>query len=64
MNNYPYIEILRTLGPNLDQNTSIFFSIWGVHKLMILLRDLVKEKLQKIICEEMGVGQGDPDPLM
>ena len=33
----------------------------GVHKLMILLRDLVKEQVQKIIGEEMGGGQGDPD---
>ena len=39
-------------------------SIGGVHKLMILLRDLVKENLQNIFGEEMGGGQADPDPLM
>ena len=33
-------EISRTIG--------------GVHKLMISLRDLVKEKIRKIIGEEMG----------
>ena len=36
----------------------------GVHKLMILLRDLVKENLQNIFGEEMGGGQEDPDPLI
>ena len=39
-------------------------TIGGVHKLMILLRDLVKDNLQRIFGEEMGRGQGDPDPLM
>ena len=34
-----------------------------VHRLMILRRDLVKEKIRKHFGEEMG-GQGDPDPLM
>ena len=36
----------------------------GVHKLMILLRDLPKEFLKKFFGEEMGGGQGDPDPLV
>ena len=36
----------------------------GVHKLMILLRDLPKEFLRKFFGEEMGGGQGDPDPLV
>ena len=36
----------------------------GVHKIQILIRDLLKEFLQKIFGEEMGGGQGDPDPLM
>ena len=36
----------------------------GVHKLMILLRDLRKEFLRKFFGEEMGGGQGDPDPLV
>ena len=35
----------------------------GVHKLMILLRDLPKELLRKFFGEEMGGGQGDPDPI-
>ena len=35
----------------------------GVHKLMILQRDLPKEFLRKFFGEEMGGGQGDPDPL-
>ena len=35
---------------------------WGVHKLMILLRDLVKDILLNIFGEENGGGQGDPDP--
>ena len=35
----------------------------GVHKLIILLRDLVKETIHKLFGEEMG-GQGDPDPLI
>ena len=34
-------------------------TIGGVHKLMILLRDLFEEKIQKIFCEEMG-GSGGP----
>ena len=36
----------------------------GVHKLMILLRDLPKEFSTKFFGEEMGGGQGDPDPLI
>ena len=37
-------------------------TIGGVHKLMILLRDLLKEKIQKkIFDEEMG-GSGGPRP--
>ena len=32
--------------------------------MMILLRDLVTEKKQNIFGEEMGGGQGDPDPLI
>ena len=36
-------------------------TIVGVHKLMILLRDLVKEQLQNIFGEEMG-GSGAPRP--
>ena len=31
---------------------------------MILQRDLVKDNLQKIFGEELGGGQGDPDPLV
>ena len=38
--------------------------IGGVHKLMILLRDLVEEIVQKIFGEEMEGGQGDPDPII
>ena len=34
----------------------------GVHKIQILIRDLLKESLQKIIGEEMGE-KGDPDHL-
>ena len=33
----------------------------GVHKLMILLRDLAKENLQNTFGEEMG-GSGGPRP--
>ena len=29
---------------------------------MILLRDLLHDKIQKVFGEEMGGGQGDPDP--
>ena len=36
-------------------------TIGGVHKLMILLRDLVKEQMQQIFGEEMG-GSGGPRP--
>ena len=39
-------------------------TIGGVHKLMILLRNVLNEKLQKIFGEEMGGGQGDPDLLI
>ena len=42
---------------------SIVPSKGGVHKLMILLRDLPKEFLRKFFGKEMG-GQGDPDPLV
>ena len=36
-------------------------TIGGVHKLMILLRDLLKEDLQNIFGEAMG-GRGTPTP--
>ena len=36
----------------------------GVHKIQILIRDLLKDFLQQIFGEEMGGGQGDPDPLI
>ena len=36
----------------------------GVQKLMILLRDLLEDKLQNLFGEEMGAGQGDPEPLI
>ena len=36
----------------------------GVHKLLILLEDLLKGKLQNIFGEEIGGGQRDPDPLI
>ena len=40
-------------------------TLGGVHKIQILIRDLLKEFLQqKIFGEEMGGGQGDPDPLI
>ena len=38
-------------------------TIGGVHKLMILLRDLVKERLQNIFGEEMGGVRGTQTPL-
>ena len=38
--------------------------IGGVHKLMILQRDFVDDFLTKFFGEEMGGGQGDPDPLV
>ena len=38
-------------------------TIGGVHKLMILLRDLVKENLQNIFGEEMGGVRGTQTPL-
>ena len=38
-------------------------TIGGVHKLMVLLRDLVKEKYKKIFGEEMGRVRGIPTPL-
>ena len=34
----------------------------GVHKLMILLRDLPKKFLRKLFGEEMGGGSGGPRP--
>ena len=39
-------------------------TLGGVHKIQILIGDLLKEILQKIFGEEMGGGQGDPDPLI
>ena len=39
-------------------------TIGGVHKLMILLRDLAKETLQNIFGEEMGGVTGNQTPLM
>ena len=39
-------------------------TLGGVHKIQILIRDVLKDFLQKIFGEEMGGGQGDPDPLM
>ena len=39
-------------------------TLGGVHKIHILIRDLLKEFLQNIFGEEMGGGQGDPDPLL
>ena len=38
-------------------------TIGGVHKLMILLRDLVKEVLLKIFGKEMGGVRGTQTPL-
>ena len=38
-------------------------TLGGVHKIKILIRDVLKEILQKIFGEERG-GQGDPDPLI
>ena len=38
-------------------------TIGGVHKLLILLRDLVKENLQNMFGEEMGGIRGTPTPL-
>ena len=37
-------------------------TLGGVHKIQILIRDLLHEILQKVFGEEWG-GQGDPDPL-
>ena len=39
-------------------------TLGGVHKIQILIRDLLKECLQKNFGEEMGGVQGDPDPLI
>jgi len=36
-------------------------TLGGVHKIQILIRDLLKEFLQKIFGEEMG-GSGGPRP--
>ena len=32
--------------------------------MMILLRDFLKDFLRNLFGEEMGGGQGDPDPLV
>ena len=37
--------------------------IGGVHKIQILIRDLLKEILQKIFGEEMGGVRGTQTPL-
>ena len=39
-------------------------TLGGVHKIQILIRDLLKDFLHKIFGEEMGGVQGDPDPLI
>ena len=39
-------------------------TLGGVHKIQILIRDLLKEILQQNFGEEMGGGQGDPDPFI
>ena len=36
----------------------------GVHKLMILLRDLVKKQIPKILGEEMGGVRGTQTPFL
>ena len=38
-------------------------TIGGVHKLMILLRDLLKEQIQKIFGKDMGGVRGTQTPL-
>ena len=38
-------------------------TIGGVHKLLILLEDLLEDNLQKIFGEEMGGVRGTPTPL-
>ena len=39
-------------------------TIGGVHKLMILLRDVLNEKLQKTFGEEIGGARGTQTPLL
>ena len=38
-------------------------TLGGVHKIQILIRDLLKEILQKIFGEEMGGARGTQTPL-
>ena len=38
-------------------------TIGGVHKLLILLEDLLEDFLQKIFGEEIGGVRGTPTPL-
>ena len=51
------------MGFLLGNSHEISPTMGGVHKFMILLRDLVKDISQTIFGEERG-GQGGPDPLM
>ena len=39
-------------------------TLGGVHKIQILIRDLLKEILQKIFGEEMGGVRGTQTPLL
>ena len=41
-----------------------FVHMGGVHKIQISIRENVEYFLRKFFGEEMGGGQGDPDPLV
>ena len=49
-------------GPNRNEVSPP--EVGGVHKIQILIGDLLKEILQEVFGEEVVGGQGDPDPLM